>query len=214
MNISGESTQPGGVNDATNQIDWSHTTYLCHLGSLIDSNMTYLHSTLSWAVTILVGALGFTISRNSFPDHQAFITSLVLLPIIGHFAVRTGKAYLNVVRYGALEKHILLSLLNDKDLNAWIDNRARILSYHCDWSSPLKLGSVIYKLLFELGFFYFFGITLGLSLYILITVGFSWYLMAELLVAISLLVLEIWLGLLKSAYFRTVRPDEIAQAQR
>ena len=214
MKMSDDSKQLGGFNNKTNQIEWSQTTYLSHLGSLIDSNMTYLHSTLSWAVTILVGSLGFILSRSSFPDHQSFIISLALLPILGHFAVRTGKAYLNVVRFGALEKHILLSFLENEDSDVWTENKVRILNYHCNWSSPLKLSSVIYKLLFELGFFYFFGITLGLLLYILITVGFSWCFIAEFLVSIFLLILEIWLGLLKSAYFRNFKPDKIAQEQR
>jgi hypothetical protein len=199
--------------DKTEQLDWARTTYLAHLASLIDSNMTYLHSTLTWAVTILLGGLGFVVTRSSFPDHVSFVSVLVLIVVLGHFAVRTAKAYLNIVRFGALEKHVLLSYLHDKP-ETWWQIRSRIIQYHCDWSSPLEFKSVAYKLLLELGFLYFFGIAIGLAIYILFAVGPTCYMMAGFVGALLLLALEIRVGLLRSPYFRSVRPDEIAQAQR
>jgi hypothetical protein len=152
-------------------------------------------------------------TRSSFPDHVAFVSLLILMLILGHFGVRTAKAYLNVVRFGALEKHLILNYLNN-EAEVWPEIRSRILTYHCDWSSPLAFRSVAYKLLFELGFVYFLGIVMGLALYVLFAVGFQWRLLAEFVAALFVLALEIWLGLLRSAYFSSVRPDEIARAQR
>lgn len=201
------------ANPDINQIDWSRTTYLAHLASLIDSNMTYLHSTLTWAVTVLLGTLGFVTARNSFPDQVTYVSLLILMLILGHFAVRTGKAYLNVMRFGTLEKHLISSYLNEKSEN-WAEIKSLILQYHCDWSSPLSFRYVVYKLLFELGFIYFFGIVVGLVFYTLFIIDFQWYLIWELIITLLLLVIEILLGLLRSSYFRNIKQDKIAQKQR
>lgn len=201
------------ANPDINQIDWSRTTYLAHLASLIDSNMTYLHSTLTWAVTVLLGTLGFVAARNSFPDQVTYVSLLILMLILGHFAVRTGKAYLNVMRFGTLEKHLISSYLNEKS-KTWPEIKSLILQYHCDWSSPLSFRYVVYKLLFELGFIYFFGIVVGLIFYTLFIIDFQWHLIWELIITLLLLVIEIWLGLLRSSYFRNIKQDKIAQKQR
>jgi hypothetical protein len=199
---------------ASQQLEWGSTAYLGHLATLLDSNMTYLHSTLNWGITITVGGIGLVLARASFPDQMSLLALLALLPVLTHFAVRTAKAYLNVMRWTTLEKHIIEEFLRRDDSGGWDLMRRRILTYHCAWASPLRFWHVVQKVLFELGFAYFFGIVVGLALYTAVRVGASWTALLGWPIAASLVGAEIWMGLWRSPYFRQVAPDELATRQK
>ena len=196
------------------QREWARTTYLGHLASLLDSNLTYLHSTLTWAITLLLGGVGVVVARPTFPDRTGVIALLVLAVVVGHFAVRTAKAYLNVMRWSSLEKRIIRGFLTTVEEITWESDRDKILQYHCSWESPLGFGAVAYKVLFELGFAYFWGIALGLLFYSLTVVPVTRDIVGAILGALIVLVVEVWLGLLRSAYLRRVRVDGLAAEQR
>lgn len=194
------------------QKEWVKTTYLAHLASLIDSNMSYLHTTLNWAVTVLLGGGVFITSRASFPDLTSYQGGLIMLIVLVHFGVRTAKAYLNVMRWTSLEKHILNAVISDEA--EWQRILGKINDYHCLWISPLTLKSIVWKVMFELGFFYLFLITVLLICYTLVNVGPGYLTLTELAITLLLVVFEIWLGLLRSAYMRQVSRDDIAYSLR
>jgi len=194
------------------QKDWVKTTYLAHLASLIDANMSYLHTTLNWGVTVLLGGGVFIMSRTSFPDLTSYHGGLIMLIVLVHFGVRTAKAYLNVMRWTSLEKHVLNAAISDE--SEWEQILGKIKDYHCLWISPLALKSVAWKVLFELGFFYLFLITILLIFYTLINVGLGYLTVTELAITLLLVVFEIWLGLVRSSYMRQVSRDDIAYSLR
>jgi hypothetical protein len=192
---------------------WGKTTYLAHLATLLDANMAYLHTTLNWAITILLGGVVFLASRSSFPDLISYDGALIMLVVLAHFAVRTSKAYLNVMRWSSIEKHILQATINNADED-WDIIKSNIIEYHCNWTSPLALKDVIWKVMFELGFFYLVSITILLIGYTLYHVQISYLTISHLAVAILFIIIEVWFGLLRSSYMRQVNPDPIAHSQR
>lgn len=202
------------VPEETMDLEWAKNSYLAHLASLIDSNLTYLHSTLTWAITILLGGLGFVVTRSTFPDRFSIAFLAVLMIVLGHFAVRTAKAYLNVARFGSIEKEVLICAVSECDETSKERVRAAVREFHCEWVSPLGLWPVVYKLLFELGFVYFFGIVTALAVYCVARVGVDCMSLGLMGGAIIVLTLEIWLGLVRSAYFHTVTSEEISSDRR
>lgn len=196
--------------------EWIKTTYLGHLGSLIDTNMTYLHSTVGWAMALLLGGVLFVASRPQFPDHVGFLLLLLLLLVLAHFAVRTSKAYLNVIRWTTLEKYVVRGALAEQEDADWDDVRTKIVDYHGNWASPLSYGDIVHKLVFELGFGYFFVAIGGLLVYTVVTIGrdLIWVLFLEFLLAFGILSVEVWMGLVRSGYMRSLRPDWLARRDR
>lgn len=176
--------------------------------------MSYLHTTLNWAVTLMVGGIVVITTRPSFPDHLSLIALLIILVMLAHFAVRTCKAYLNIIRWTTLEKHILNASLADDPDEEYREIADLIDEYHFSWKSPLGYWDLAYKLLFELGFFYFFAVTLTLLGYTIVAMGFSSLVLVEVIVSFGLVVLEIWMGLVKSSYLREVVVDPIARKHR
>lgn len=78
----------------------------------------------------------------------------------------------------------------------------------------MELKSVVWKVMFELGFFYLFLVTLLLICYTLVNVGAGYLTVTELGVTLLVVVFEVWLGLLRSSYMRQVRRDDIAYRLR
>jgi len=193
---------------------WIKETYLLHLGDLFGINMTYLHSTVGWAMTLLLGGVVYVASRPEFPDRMGFSVLLLLLVVLAHFAVRTTKAYLNVIRWSTLGKHIVRGVLADGEHSGWVDIQAKIVAYHCDWASPLSYRDIAYKLVFELGFGYFLLAILLLLIYAAINIGLDLLLTCASLLTLVAVVAEVWIGLLRSGYLRSLRPDWLARRDR
>jgi hypothetical protein len=193
---------------------WLKSVYMPQLASLLDSNMSYLHTTLNWAVTVLLGGIVFVATRPTFPDGLGLVGLEILFVVLGHFAVRTAKAYLNVIRWSSLEKHILGAIINDADQAGWKTIKGKILSYHYEWKSPLTARDIAQKVLLELGFFYFFAVVLALIIYAAHSVGIGVEVVISFIVTSALFVLEISIGLLRSNYMRTIEGDVLARSNR
>lgn len=201
------------MSDSNNENRWIETDYLQHLASLFDSNMTYLHTTLNWTVTLLVGGVIVIMSRDSFPDSVGFASLLIMVLVIGHFGVRTAKAYTNIMRWTSIEKHVLALALSNKqeERNKLISLiQQKIRDYHIGWKSPLELGALSYKVFFELGFFYFFLIVLSLITYSIWKMKFELWMGLGIVVTTALLAVELWLGVTRSAYYRRIKNDPLA----
>jgi predicted branched-subunit amino acid permease len=178
------------------------------LSTQISTSMTYLHTTITWAITVFVGVVGAIVISDSFPNGNLQLLLTVLFLVLAHLFIRTAKAYLNVMRFTALEK-LLLQNLERGDYETC--SRA-IDTYYIRWVSPLPAWTVLWKTLLELGFAYMYAVIMGLFIYASISnpTRIIW-LMAG---AHCVVGFELYFGLLRSSYLRKVEPFPIAVEQR
>jgi|GEM_PF-3848850 len=170
----------------------------------ISGSVVYLNNTVNWALTLILAALAsLTISDIPSAQFQGVFFAALLIAVF-HFFIRACKAYLNVIRFSLLDRETLSQI----ESGNWIDAVQIIRNYYYNWLSPLPLHQVVSKVLFELGFFYFFAIVLGLVVYFTFSQGTSLYFP---LIAIGFSMIEVYFGLFKSPYFRNVEVNELAQ---
>ncbi|CCD94417.1 membrane hypothetical protein [Bradyrhizobium sp. ORS 375] len=176
--------------------------------SHIEVSMNYLHNTINWSITVFAGGVGAIVINEKFPNINTEILTSILLLTLAHLFIRTSKAYLNVMRFTSLDKLIIrnTSLGHPEQCFSAIDR------YYLNWASPLPVHTVVVKVLFELGFFYMWVALTGIFIYAAIkTQGEYWYLIIASHVGA---LLEFYFGLVKSPYFTTVDPFDIAVTQR
>ncbi|ESQ89768.1 hypothetical protein [Asticcacaulis benevestitus] len=151
--------------------DWIKDKYYASLATTAATNVSYLNTTVAWAVSLMTGALALVLSHEKFPDKPSVGALAVLLIVIGHFFVRASKAYTNMMRFTTLEKSIIKSILNDE----CGDRTAKeIAQYHVGWHCPLPRRKIALKVLTELGFGYFFLIVIGLLIWTLFKSSPEW----------------------------------------
>lgn len=131
-----------------------------------DTVVARMHASFNWAFVILsVFAVGI-VARAGFPkDYLSLFLLATALVLLSHFFVRTCKDYVNQIRFTALEKHCLASLLSLKigGGEAALSNlRLLVDKYFLRWESPKPRAKVIRKTLFEHGFFALFSVVLTL----------------------------------------------------
>ena len=69
------------------------------LSTQISTSMTYIHTTITWAITVFVGVVGAIVISDSFPNGNLQLLLTVLFLVLAHLFIRTAKAYLNVMRF-------------------------------------------------------------------------------------------------------------------
>lgn len=195
--------------------EWIANTYFATLSEEISHALDQLHQATNWGVTLVTGALIAILARAEFPDFPSLLALLGLAALNAHFMNRALRGYINVVRFGLLQKLILSemqpgpgALKTNKEI--W----AAIAAYHISWRSPLNRRHVYWKGLAELGFGYLF-IILGALVVVCLDARVihqpsSWVWIG---VAVLLLVLEIG-TFSRSPYLRTVEVNSIARQQR
>lgn len=193
---------------------WLVTDYFAQLTVLLDSSMTYLHTTQNWCITTLLGGAIFVLSRQTFPDQTSAFISILLLVATLHFAIRSAKAYVNVMRYSTLQKHILNFVLQSGDALTEKQLIASVHMHHYGWVCPLKRRHIATKILFELGFAYFGGIVVALCAVTLVANPLEWHTWLAIGVASVAIAIEVLFGVVRSPYFRVVSPDALAVQQR
>lgn len=184
------------------------STFANSIAAQISTSMSYLHSTITWAVTAFAGGTGVIIINDNFPNGNSQLLLAVLFLVLAHLFVRTAKAYLNVMRFTALDKWIIVNM----EKGNYAACSLAIRKYYVDWVSPLPTRTVLLKTLFELGFAYMWVALIGLFVYA------SWtnmnniiWLMVLAHVAAGL---EVYFALVRSPYLRRVEPFQIAVEQR
>ena len=103
-----------------NSQDWLKTTYFQYLVSQTGTSMSYLHNTISWTTTLLPVGVTLIVASGSFPDPFSLIGLLFIFIVMNHLAVRTAKAYLNVMRFSTLQKQILKLSLEPSAESDWV----------------------------------------------------------------------------------------------
>lgn len=174
------------------------------LATQINGSVIYLNSTVNWALTLILAALASLTIASSPSAHVLGVFFSALLVVVLHFFVRACKAYINVIRFSLLDRETLALI----EVENFHDAAQIIRDYYCDWQSPLALSQVVSKVLFELGFLYFFAIVVGQVVFITLFQGAPIYLP---LAAIAFSLVEIYFGLYLSPYFRTVKVNKLAQ---
>ncbi|MGF1719260.1 hypothetical protein L4D20_04345 [Vibrio kyushuensis] len=193
---------------------WLIDTLLPQFNTSLSANLIYLHNTLTWTVTLVTAGIIAIMHFSEFPNHLSLASLNILLLLLVHFSIRTGKAYLNVVRYGMLDKQVVryqLETIDDDNFEAFDELKQKVIKYHCDWVSPLSRSTVIKKVLFELGFAYFIGINIAASVYAANLLGWDSTSIIIILITIIFLILEIFIAFIGSTYFKSIDQDSYAK---
>jgi hypothetical protein len=128
------------------------------------------------------------------------------LILVSHFAVRSGKAYISVMRFSAIQRKILRSLLDQKGN---MDYMFHIQKYHVEWQSPIPFRTVIYKLLFELGYGYLYFVILAVKVHILLNININLIMIIISVVCIMISIAEFYM-LRVSPYLKNTLVDDDA----
>jgi hypothetical protein len=183
--------------------------YHRNLSHHITMSMTYLHTSVNWTITTIIGGGAAIILRDRILDEVTAIYLAALTIVSTHFLVRASKAYLNLIRFTFLDR-VFTECLSTEDFSRV---NAAIQSYHLDWKNPLRLRSVMMKMFFEIGYFYFYCLLIFPLVYIVAHLG-THAMYGLLSITILASITEIWWGLWKSPYMRQIEVDTNAERYR
>lgn len=160
--------------DSWNPTDAFLNAYVGSTRQAAEQSLKSLDASINWALTSTLGVLAFVINAfvikgSAEPDDRGFLMAILgtSLAMLVHFAIRASKNYLNIVRFAKLEREALKCSLKLEGSTA-DQLRTTVLKYHIDWASPLGIGSITRKVLFEFGF-----------MYMLAFVGFMFWFVAQ-----------------------------------
>jgi hypothetical protein len=182
----------------------------------VSNALGQLHSAMNWGLTLLSASLVAVLSRQRFPDEVSLYVLLVTVVVGFHFATRTMKGYINVVRYGLLQRSIsdrMLGSSNGLSDDAFGELRSLVVNYHIEWRLPLKKRDVYRKGVFELGYGYLLATVIGLAVYVLFHIQPGWRDWAAVGASVLLLLLEVYI-FVRSPYMRKPFPNIAARSQR
>ena len=141
--------------------------YLNSTRQAAEAALASLNTAVNWSLTLTLGVMAFTIqfifSENATGFPTLFFSLLILavtMAMIAHFAIRTAKGYINVVRFAALERAALAQIMIsssiplDEKLRSYTNFAEFVQTYHMLWKSPVSLPVVFRKVLFEFGYLY------------------------------------------------------------
>jgi hypothetical protein len=141
--------------------------YLNSTRQAAEAALASSNTAVNWSLTLTLGVMAFTIQfilpNASSELPTLFFTLLVLavtIAMIAHFAIRTAKGYINVVRFAALERAALAQVMMsssiplDEKLQSYTNFANFVQTYHMLWKSPVSLQVVFRKVLFEFGYLY------------------------------------------------------------
>jgi hypothetical protein len=151
---------PDGPADPWDPSDAFLNAYIGSTRQAAEQSLKSLDASINWALTSTLGVLAFVINAfvikgSAEPDDRGFLMAILgtSLAMLVHFAIRASKNYLNIVRFAKLERETLKCTLRFK--GATSDHLRKIVfKYHVNWASPLGIGTITRKVLFEFGFMY------------------------------------------------------------
>ena len=188
-----------------------------YLAQQLSSGREDFNTGMNWAITSLGVVLGLVLTSSSFPDLTSWILTLTLILICSHFATRSARSYLNILRWALiLRKATQLELARLKgssgsEINALKhDFYSALENYHITWASPIKKRELMSKIIFEFGFGYFYLIFSGLLIWIGTSVSFTNVYIYSGIVGILLVIWE-WTILFRSLYLKKIVASEDAK---
>ncbi len=195
-------------------IPWVRTVYFDSLTDSISRSLTYLHTTINWALTASTAAIGIIFAQQLINKSSGIIILILVAILITHFFSRSCKTYINVMRYSGIQKHIEHFII--KDQSRFEYERILKIIYELDvlWYCPIKPRTIIYKVSVEFGYLYVYLIIYTTIIYALsVTNTGNW---AHILVIFGTIfcIFEIYVNLFRSPYLRTVRVDDLIENQR
>lgn len=180
-------------------LQWITGPYFGGLYALLDSNRNYLNQGITWSIGLLTAVIIFVLTYiaplqeikdpsggnasrsfvavlNNITDADILLIATVFslsFAFVSNFLSRSIKGYLNLLRYASLYSHCL-RLASGSDpvtLVALHKLVGHIRQYDDDFCPPLTLGTVVGKMLKELGYGLFFFILVVADIVAVIT----WY---------------------------------------
>lgn len=142
---------------------WIAEHYYGTLTEEISHALDQLHQATNWGITLITAGVVALLARSPFGSYPTLAAVLGLAILNAHFMNRALKGYLNVIRFGLIQKAILAEANNSGGVAGAPSFKASALAiqtYHVQWRSPLQRRSVLVKGLTELGFGYIY---LGLA---------------------------------------------------
>lgn len=211
-----QSPAPNGLLADIPTRKWILTDYYSTLTGEVSHALDQLHNATNWGLTLITAGLIAVISRPHFPDTASLSMLLILLVVSVHFSFRGMKGYINVIRFGFLQRSIAAAAVTPAQQAAGPSTstlQELIQKYHVNWNLPLKRRDVYLKGILELGYGYMIIIITGLTIYAAVSV--SWRLIDSLAVVLTsiLLTLEITI-FARSPYMRSPLPSAEARTQR
>jgi hypothetical protein len=198
-------------------MDWLMRDYFISLTYKVNASLDYLHSAITWSITTTTAGMGLALAQQDFPNEKSWVLSLALIVFVTHFCVRAAKGYINVIRYAALQRRIQMCLLLENDGTGGPDCSAvvdQIKALDLEWQCPLKRRTVFYKLLLEFGFSYFYLLLIGIATYVATHICFTGAIVWLGALALVLVFVEFYFGLVRSPYMRAVCRDDLAEKYR
>lgn len=186
--------------------------YWSQLSGLLTGALDYLHNSVNWGLGVVTGIIAIVLIRTGFPDLISWFILWFSLILTMHFATRTAKGYLNVIRWSTIQRHIIdHNTGRSPDRPTLASVLEHITKYHREWQSPLTRGDVVVKVVRELGYGYFLLLPLGLIAYV--GAKQELHLIAALApaVAVPFSIWEVLWLLFKSPYMKNVCPDSTAR---
>jgi len=188
------------------------STYYPTLDQEISTSIAYLHTPINWSMSLVTAIVLFLINRESYPDNLAWMALSGSLILVSHFAVRSAKAYISTIRFSTIQRELLRSLIHSENEDS-DDFKEYIQKYHIEWHSPINLKTVIYKLLFELGYGYLYLIIITVKVHILLNIQIN--LISVIFTSVCvLIVLAEFFALKFSPYLKNITVNLAAQKLR
>jgi hypothetical protein len=102
----------------------------------------------------VIAFVGQAIFDGKGPSTTSLTFALLLVggaaSILVHFGIRMTKAYINIIRFAAIERICLQYMLDDSEADSEQSSRSQykiiektISEYHINWKSPISLGKMI-----------------------------------------------------------------------
>lgn len=195
--------------------------YISSMREAAEQSLKSLDSSINWALTSTMATLAFSISAiienvRMDGDVIGFLLSIlgVCISMQFHFAIRSAKNYLNILRFSKLEREAVKYAFKTEgaDLSKL---KTAIIEYHIEWKSPVTLGCVAKKVVFEFGFFYTAMISTMLFIFIAVKLPIEKFYepIIILLLVIMGSICELFM-FSHSPYIRSIRLDMDVQAKR
>ena len=195
--------------------DWILTDYYGTLTGEVSHALDQLHNATNWGLTLIVGGLIAIISRSGFPNSASLYMLFILLVVTTHFSVRGMKGYINVIRFGMLQRSIAAAALDSPfaSTSALSQLKNLIRFYHVEWQLPLTRRDVYLKGALELGFGYMIVIIGGLAAFTAFSISWRYVDWTALGITLALLCTEITM-FTRSPYMNNSLPDQNARLHR